>query len=226
MGDFSWQELLNFNEYMKSFIGLFAMADPISTAAVFISISAGFSARERRKMALVSSLSMLTILTIFLFSGMFILNTFGISLGAFTAMGGVVLFLAGLGLMNSDGEVPDSLKSKQNATPLSLAIIPLAIPMLAGPGTLSMLIIFSAEHGGVIEHKMLLLFVCICLAIVSYAVLLSAERISHFFKETGIAIFNKVMGMIVLAIAIEFLFDGVAMHFPDLTTVHQAEYSG
>ncbi|MGB1257937.1 MAG: MarC family protein, partial [Thiolinea sp.] len=164
MGELNWQELLDLNEYLKLFIGLFAMADPISAAAIFMSITAGFSSHERRQMAFFSALTMLITLSVFLFSGMLILDTFGISLGAFTAMGGVVLFLAGLDLLKSDGEIPDSLKASGKTTPLSLAIIPIAIPMLAGPGTLSMLIVFSAQHDSP-THQIVLLIVCICLAL-------------------------------------------------------------
>ena len=214
-----WSELLNINEYIKLFVGLFAMADPISVAPVFMGVAAGFSLHERRQMAFISALTMLIVMLVFLFSGTLILDVFGVSLGAFTAMGGVILFFMGLDLMKSNHEDFSSTEKAKHATPISVAIVPIAIPLLAGPGTLSTVIVFSARHDS-FEHQVVMLIVFCCLSGVTYALLRGARYIGDFIGVTGLVVFNKIMGMIVLAIAIEFLFDGIALHFPSLQTVN------
>jgi multiple antibiotic resistance protein len=212
------EELLNINHYMKLFLGLIAMVEPFAASTAFVAMAAPFAARQQALMAAVSALAMLIMMMLFLGLGTAILDFFAISQGAFVTMGGIVLLLTGISMLRDAG-TGEADAVADGRSWVSVAIVPLAIPLLAGPGAISTIIVFSGEHDDP-GHQLVIAIVILAVVAVTYAFLRAGRLVARLVGKTGLDVFNKIMGMIVLAIAVEFLYDGFALHFPGFVTIH------
>lgn len=213
-----WTELQNWNEYTKLLIGLFAISTPLAAIPVFLSLSGTFTNNEKKRIALTASVTYAITLLIFTFFGNEILNIFGITIAAFKVAGGILLLLSALDMMRSTPSEP-ALESKENQTPIALGIVPLAIPLMAGPGAISTIIIYSSYHDS-IEHGILIGGVIITISVVIYFIFRSALGVGKILGSTTSLVMNRVMGLIIASIAIEFIMDGFAAHFPEFITIH------
>ena len=214
------EELTDFHHYAKLFIGLFAMVDTLAATTTFLALSTGYSAKERANIAAVASGTMLVVFFVFLVFGNAVLDFFGISQGAFMVMGGVVLFLMALDMIrDTDTPEPDAEHQAKLKPWIGVAMTPLAVPLLAGPGAISTVVVFAQAEGSV-AHQVVMGLVVLAVVGLTYVSLSMSKNIGRLLGPNGISIFNKIMGMIVMAITIEFVFDGTAMHFPDLTMGH------
>lgn len=115
---------------------------------------------------------------------------------------------------------PENESASEEQSWLSVAIVPVAIPLLAGPGAISTVVVFSGQHSG-LEHLLVVGVVILAVTLITYLFLRSGNLVMRVFGKTGIDVINKIMGMIVIAIAVEFLYDGFALHFPEMVTVHE-----
>ena len=173
---------------------------------------------EKRQVAFLSSLAFAVTLLLFTFAGEFILELFGISVSAFRIAGGLLLLLMALDMMRSSIE-PDESDPATSGSPLSVSIVPLAIPILAGPGTISTIVIYAQLHEGV-GHRLLVAGVILVVTLFVYLCFRFSLKAGSFFTPSTSLVFNRVMGLVVAAIAIEFLLHGIAGHLPDLNIVH------
>ena len=211
------QELVNWPEYVNIFVGLLALTALPVMAPLFLSLFVGRSTAELRLAALVSALGFFTATAIFAVFGEAVLHAFGISIGAFQMAGGLLLLLTALDLLRMDPKGPDTdQEDHSNSGPvLSQALVPFTMPMLAGPGVLSAVVLFGAEHDAE-AHKVL---VVVTLAIFSLAIaitLLGATFMQKVFTRNFTLVFLRVMGLIVASIAFEFMFHGLEAHFPQI----------
>lgn len=215
-------ELQNWSEYTKIFLGLYALVPPPIIIPLYLGIMAGRSPAEQRAAAIVGGLTFIVVMVSFAFLGTSILGAFGISLPAFRIAGGFLLLLIALDMMRNNpfDESVDKTTSKSSA--FALGIVPLTIPVLAGPGAISAVVLLSSEHG-VEGHRVAVAVVVAIVGLVIMATLLLASLLEPLFNKSVRVIFNKVMGLIICAIAFEFVMDGVADHFPDLRTIHDVE---
>ena len=213
-----WPGLLNWNEYTKLFIGLLAISTPLAAVPVFLSLSGTFTGVEKKRIALAASFAYAITLLIFTYFGQLILNVFGITITAFKVAGGILLLLSALEMMRSGPSTP-ALDDASDAKAVSIGIVPLAIPLLAGPGAISTIIIYSHYHEST-PHNILVSGVIITVALVIYLVFRMALGLGPMFGKTATIVLNKVMGLIIGSIAIEFILDGIAKHFPGLITLH------
>ncbi|MCP4167752.1 MAG: NAAT family transporter [Chloroflexi bacterium] len=209
-----WSELANWSEYTKLLIGLAALVDPLSAAAVFLGIAVNYSGSERGQIALVASLSLAVTLIVFTFLGELILNVFGIQLSAFQVAGGILLLLMALEMMRESGE--SDIHSLQGPpTKIAIGIVPLAIPLLAGPAAMSTVVIYTHLHEGV-AHKILMTAVILTIAVITLAIFRVAPRLLPYLGQTGLTVLNRIIGLIVAAVAIEFILDGIARRYPSV----------
>src|SRR5687767_11594460 len=141
-----WSELQNWNEYLKLLVGLLAIIDPLAVVPAFLSLAGRYTTAEKRQIATVAPIAVFFTLLIFTFFGAAILELFAISLAAFRIAGGILLLLLALDMMRSHDKPTDAPQSSSPKPPASLAIIPLAIPLMAGPGAISTVIIYSTLH--------------------------------------------------------------------------------
>ena len=212
-------ELYNWNEYTKLFAGLFARVPPPIIVPIFLLLTAHRSNVERRQIAAISAITFALTTLIFTFLGEAILTLFGISISAFRIAGGLFLLLLGIDMMRSSFSATLSSYEPSNASLVSASIVPLTIPVLAGPGVLSTVIIFANEHEE-FTHRIVVALVCLFVALIVYLCFRLSSVLGGFFTDTVSNAFNRIMGMIVTAIAVEFILHGLDDHLPDLIIRH------
>ncbi|GAB4425793.1 MAG: YchE family NAAT transporter [Anaerolineales bacterium] len=214
----NWAEISNWTEYSKLFIGLFAIAGPLSAVPIFLGLTGNKPVSEKNRVALVAILTFSVTLLVFTYFGEAILEIFGISLAAFRVAGGILLLLSALDMMRSDSS-SKPVESSSASSSTAIGIVPLAIPFLSGPGAISTVIIYASVHEG-LEHLLLVSLVILSVALLVYLVFRMAMSMGSLLGDTANLVMNRVMGLIVASIAIEFIFHGLAEHFPDLTILH------
>lgn len=209
--------MLEYSEYFKMLIGLIAIINPIGAIPIFLSITSDYNTSEKRMIAVTATTSVLIILLVSLYSGELILDFFGISINSFRVAGGLLILLMAIAMLHAKtshtkqtSEELDEVNNKK-----SIAIVPLAIPLLAGPGAISTVILYAHKGSGLWHYSIITTFiVIICLFILAIFWLL--PYISKYISKTGTNIFTRIMGLILAAIAIEFIANGLKGLFPVL----------
>ena len=189
---------------------IFFLVDPFAAIPSFIAITSGVDAARRRRMAWKASLTCFIVLTSFALAGQFIFSLFGIKLPAFEIAGGLILLLIGIDMMEAKrSPTQESQEETQEAAAREdSGIVPLGIPMLAGPGAISSVMVLVGQAP---DHwQMLAILGSITLtAFLSYLVLSAADRIRVFLGETGIRILVRIMGLLLVALAMQFFVNGL-----------------
>ncbi|MFH1729092.1 MAG: MarC family protein [Pseudomonadota bacterium] len=208
--------MLHWVEYTKLLAGLFAIIDPISIVPLFLVITSAANLKEKREIISLCALSMSVILIFTLVSGEFIMWMFGISIQSFSIAGGVILVLIAMSMVT--GKPVASYADKQetsNKSLKSLAVVPLAIPLLSGPGAISTVLVYAHKHESLF-HYLIILCAIISIAMIIFILLRSATKIEAFLGKTGMDVVARLMGLITLAIGIEFIAQGILEFFPGL----------
>ena len=213
------QELANWPEYVKVFVGVFALVPPPIVIPLFLGVMAARSVEEKKAAAGVAAIAFAVTMGVFTFLGDAILAVFGITLAAFRLAGGFLLLLIALDMIRSNPHADIGDDGKPSSSVLALGIVPITIPILAGPGAISAVVLFASDHEG-ISHRIVVSSVLVAVALTIFVMLRLAAVSDRLFTESTTVVFNKVMGLIVAAIAFEFVMDGIAGHFPQLTTIH------
>jgi multiple antibiotic resistance protein len=211
---FDLNQLLDWTEYTKLLIGLLAIASPLSAIPIFLGLTSDRTPAERQRIALVAASVAAATLLVFTFLGKALLSLFGITIEAFQIAGGILLLLMALGMM---GALPGATTSDESDSSgrASIGIVPLAIPLLAGPGAISTILIYAHRHES-LAHDLLVSGVIISVMTIVFLTLRLSTVIGPKLGKTGISVLNRIMGLIVAAIAVEFIVDGLAARFPAL----------
>lgn len=209
--------MLEFTEYTKIFISLFAILDPIGMIPVIILFTANLTAKKRARAVRITSLTVGGILLVALLVGEPILAFFGISINSFRVAGGILLMLMSITMLNGNvyKPVPADENTDLEETP-SHAIVPLSTPLLAGPGSISAVIVEAHKMPG-IQHYMIMTLVIILLSVTVWITFLIAPWVAQRLGKVGIDIFTRLMGLILAAIAVEFIAVGARGLFPALS---------
>lgn len=211
-------QMLDTAQYFKIFIGLLAIVNPFGAIPLFISMTADESSQQRRKTINMVAIGVTVILLVALFFGEYLLSFFGITIDSFRVGGGILVLLMAIAMLHAktspikqtDTEAHESIEKE------SVAIVPLAMPLLAGPGAISTVILTAHKGSGVLHYMMITL--CIgMLSLVVWGVLRLSPWIERRIGATGINIFTRIMGLMLTAIAIEFIASGIKGLFPVLT---------
>jgi multiple antibiotic resistance protein len=215
---FDWSELTNWQEYTQLLISLLAMVPPSVLIPFFLSLVGKRTPEEQKQIALISSIGFSVVSIVFVFLGDAILNVFSITIDTFRIAGGILLGTIAFYLLNSGAE--DTMTQADTASSaVSISLVPMTIPMLSGPGAISTVVIFSSLHEG-LSHKILVSLVIITVSIFIYFMFSTSLKLGRFFTPGAALAFNRIMGLIMMAIAIEFILHGLGGHFPDLNIVH------
>ncbi|ULH16227.1 MarC family protein [Deinococcus sp. KNUC1210] len=195
----------------RTFITMLVVMDPIGLAPIFIGLAGGRPSAERRALSLKASLVAGGILLAFGLFGRALLEKLGISLDAFRVAGGVLLFLIALDMVfarsNSSRESEEEEREAKDRPDIS--VFPLAIPLIAGPGTLaSMMILASDAHGSVLLLSAVLLVTGSVLLLCYLALRLSGQ-IARLIGLTGVHVVTRVLGVLLGALAVQYVADGV-----------------
>jgi multiple antibiotic resistance protein len=206
---------MNDLSFIHNFIGLFAIANPIGNLPIYMGLTAGKSNKETQKIVLVASIAFIIILVVSLLMGEAILSAFGISIASFRVAGGFLIFLMGMHMLQAktSGVRHTQEENEEAQSADSIAIVPLAIPILAGPGTISTVIVF-AHNTSSIADKLEETGVIVALAILIFGLYRSSNYISKLLRKTGMNIVTRIMGLITMAIAVEFMAKGLQTLFP------------
>ncbi|MDP1635927.1 MAG: NAAT family transporter [Gallionellaceae bacterium] len=206
--------MLDFTEYTKIFISLFAIIDPFGIIPIIIAFTAGMTAQKRERVGRIASLAVLGILIAALLLGEAILEFFGISIHSFRTAGGILLLLMSINMLIGDKAHPAPEDSDADATP-SIAIVPLSTPLLAGPGAIST-VILHAHRGDTVGHYGTMALVLILLSLIVWITFLIAPWVSQRLGKMGSNIVTRMMGLLLAAIAVEFIAGGLRGLFPAL----------
>ncbi|MCS7279576.1 MAG: MarC family protein [Thermodesulfobacteriaceae bacterium] len=198
---------------IKSFLAIFTIVDPIGAVPLFLNITSNYSREERKRVAFMSSVTVLVTLTIFLWIGKLILNFFHISISSFKIAGGALLFITAIemlfgrvGQVKTSAQEMSYFKEKED-----IAIVPLGIPYLAGPGAITTVIILG-ENTTLIQ-KVSLFFIIGGVALSIYLFLSQAYLIFKFLGELGTKATIRILGLILATIATEYILTGIKETF-------------
>jgi multiple antibiotic resistance protein len=199
--------------FTVAFATFFATIGPVDVAAMFAALTSGLSAKKRRRTAVRGVLIAGAILLAFALLGELILNVMGISLAALRAAGGILLLLIGIELVTvkGSGATTTTLEEDQEAEARSdIAVFPLATPLIAGPGAIGAVILLMAHaDGDPLEQAAVVISLVFVLAMTLLSLLL-ASRLQNWLGVTGMHMISRVFGVLLCALAMQFLFDGIA----------------
>lgn len=201
---------------INAFTTLLVTVDPPGLAPLFLGLTQGMNRGERRQVAVRGSLIAFAVLAVFALFGASILGALGISMGAFRIAGGLLLFAISFEMIF---EKRNERKEKTSDAAITkdhihnLAVFPLAIPLVAGPGAISATVLIAGTMDGVAGKIQLIAVIAICLALV-FAALILAERLNRFLGVTGRALLTRLLGVLLSALSVQFVVDGVKSAFP------------
>lgn len=206
---------MNFSEYINSFITLLAVSNPMGNLPIYLGLTADKTKKQKQQTIKTASIAFIIILIVSCFIGEIILSAFGISIASFRVAGGFLIFIYGFHMLQAKtSEINHtSEENKEAQTADSIAIVPLALPLLAGPGTISSVIVLAQKNQSLIE-KIGLSIVIIIVGILIFVTYSFAPIIGNFFGKTGMNIVTRLMGLIIMAMAIQFMVDGLEVLFP------------
>ena len=188
--------------FTNTFVKFFFLLTPFFALSAFLAMSAKHSERQRRKLALRIALSVCAIVLIIFFFGNYIFLLAGITINSFRVGGGALLFLTSVSLVH--GKIADGALSKED----DIAVVPLSIPIIAGPGTIGALLVLSSD-AAVVKQKLLSLAAVFSAILCVSAILFLAARIERAMGRKGIVILSKLTGLILAALSAEMIFTGI-----------------
>ena len=192
------------SQFFYAFMAFFAIMNPISNLPAYMALVADDSQKISRKIAFRSLLIAFVIITVFIFSGDFIFKVFGITIVSFRIAGGILVAVIGYHMIN--GNHSPSYKGMEqqavNSDPMSIAISPLAMPLFAGPGTITTAL--SLANGG-LQNQLITVLAFAILCVITYLLLRSAKQIAGFLGENLMKIITKMMGLLLFSIGIQMI---------------------
>ena len=200
------------NEYVRFFTALFVILDPFAVIPIFLTLTVGYTQVERARIVLRAALTVAGVLLVSAVFGEAILTGLGTSLASFRVGGGLILVLMALVMLHG--------QSNREAIDLTdrdaIAIVPLAIPLMAGPGAISTVIIETHRVGMHSGHIFIVMAIIVLVSFILWVMLRMAEPIGRIFGKMGMSIMNRILGLILVAIGIEIMANGLKDLFPVL----------
>lgn len=200
------------NEYwtfgLLAVTSFFTLINPLGVMPIFMTITGDLNAEQRKKTARKATIVSFFTLVAFAFSGQLLFQFFGISVNSLKIVGGVIFFIMGQDMLQARLSKIKVSDSEINEYVNDVSITPLAIPMICGPGAITNGIVLMEEAGS-LESKLILVGAILLTCFLTYIILWSSTRIIKFLGDTGNKILMRLMGLIVMVIAVEFFFSGL-----------------
>ena len=203
--------MFEFDAVISAFATLFVTIDPIGLAPMFLAITDGMTQKQRLAVATKATFIALVLMLIFLVAGQLILDTMGITIHAFRVAGGLLLFYMAFEMVYGKRQ---ERKQKTSAIAVSedqianIAVFPLALPLIAGPGAISATILLASENASV-EWRFALLGIITAVIGLVWIAFLAAQAIDRYLGKTGRMILTRLLGVLLAALSVQFVFDGV-----------------
>jgi multiple antibiotic resistance protein len=196
-----------------AFTTMFATISPISVSAMFAALTVSVDAHARRTMAIRGSVIAGGILLGFALLGEYLLTGLGISLAALRISGGILLLLIGIDKVfarSDNGATTNKAEQKEAAVKDDISVFPLATPLIAGPGAMGATILLMADVKGNLPHQLVVIGALVAILLVTLLALLSASKLQKMLGVTGMNVVSRVMGVLLAALAVQFILDGIA----------------
>ena len=208
--------------FLDFLIIMLVVVDPVGLTPIFAALTQGESAPARRKMAVRGTLIAAVILVVFVLAGDHLLRLLGIGMPAFQIAGGVLLFLLAVDMVfarHSGLRSTTEREQKEAETRKDISVFPLAIPLIAGPGALTTVLLMVGEQGDDPVVLAAVLGVVLVVLTITLVALLLSERIMAFLGETGANVVSRVLGVILAALAVQFVLDGWVTSLPSFDEI-------
>jgi multiple antibiotic resistance protein len=195
-----------------AFTTFFATISPISVSAMFAALTVTADAKARRAMAIRGTFIAACILMCFALLGEYLLTGLGISLAALRISGGILLLLIGIDKVfarSSNGASTTREEQEEAEIKEDISVFPLATPLLAGPGTMGATILLMSDVKDSISHQLIVVGAIIAILLITLAALLSASKLQKLLGVTGMHVVGRVMGVLLAALAVQFILDGI-----------------
>jgi len=195
-----------------AFTTFFATVGPLDVTMMFAALTVNETAQNKRAMAIRGTLTAAIILVVFALIGDKLLAILGISLAAMRAAGGILLLFIGIEMVfaRSSGAVTTTEEESREARlKKDISIFPLATPLIAGPGSMGAAILLTANEEGDIAGIAIIIVALLAVLLITFVALLVAARIQHILGVIGMQVVTRVMGVLLSALAVQFMFDGI-----------------
>jgi len=205
-------------EFLRLLFTVLLVMDPIGIIPQFLSVTAPYDAVTRKGIVFKAILISGLVLGVFLLSGKLLLDFFGIAPGAFSISGGILFFMIAYGMIYSRPRKVQSVPGDKSAaaddsnedhTGVSVALFPLAIPFISGPGLLTVIIMFTSRSENWLLSVLILIPAIVIGLVITFIVLRCSALLLRFFGSMGIFILEKLMGLILSGFAVQFIYDGL-----------------
>lgn len=207
----------DWTEYTRFFTALLVITDPFIALPIFLGLTEGYTQAERQRVARIAAVTVALVLGVMAVVGEGLLQGLGTSLGSFWVGGGIVLFMMALAMLRAEVDRVRTTPSEERSASsrASIAVVPLAIPLLAGPGAISTVII-TMHRSEAPYHVFMVLGVIALVSVILLVVLYLARPIGRLLGDIGLNILNRLFGLILAAIAVEITANGLKQLFPVL----------
>lgn len=208
---------MNYPDIIKFAVAMIIMINPLGSLSIFLQLTKRSTETEQRKIAISACIAILVILLITVWTGNSVLTLLGITIPSFRFAGGIILLLMGLSMLQSQESALSYTTEDDEAAKErhSIAIVPLALPVIVGPGAISTLIISAGDYPQTL-HKIWMSLICIGLGLGMGAILFFGNRVADFVGASVMKVVTRIMGMVIMAIAVGMLADGLLGLIPSL----------
>jgi multiple antibiotic resistance protein len=210
----------DFTTYLKIFVAVYVLVNPLEGVPVFLARTLRLKDSDRKMVARVAAIGVTVILLVSLFIGKALLAVLGISNGAFATAGGIIIFLIALKMVNGAMSEPEEPTEHSAANIKRFALVPLATPLLAGPGPISSVILYASkgtgDPGSMWVDYVVLTGIILVVGFATWAALRAAEPLRRVLGETGIEVSTRISGILVAAIAVQLIQEGIVELFPKI----------
>jgi MarC family membrane protein len=197
--------------FIYLFAALFSVLNPIGTVPIFVGLTQDYTKQDRSRVSILTAFNVFVILIISFFIGEYVLRFFGITISALRIAGGLIIASSGFSLLNGqfkknkgiNKEIEEDIQSRND-----ISLTPLAMPMLAGPGSISLLIAFHQEHSSTPEI-IYSCFAILTVAVLIFIILKSAHYLARILGSAGIVAISRIVGFLTIAIGIQYIISSV-----------------
>ena len=209
--------MAHWTEYTRFFTALFAILNPFAAVPIFLVLTKSYTATERGRIANNASITVLLVLVVASLTGEALLRGMGTSLASFRVGGGIVVLLMALAMLRAQTDTVRTTpaESAEAEDRHAIAVVPLAIPLMAGPGSISTVII-EMHRSNEDYHSWLVIFSIVLVCVLLWLVLRMAATIGRILGQIGLNIINRLFGLLLAAIAVEIIANGLKQLFPTL----------
>lgn len=203
--------------YLKILLAFVVIVDPVGVIPVYAALTANDDRHVRARVARIAAMTVAGVLAGSIIAGEAILSWFGITIASFKVGGAILILLMAIGMLRSDPlrekQTPEEAVEAEHKT--SIAVVPIGVPLLVGPGAMSTAIIYAVDGHGVL-HRLILVALALAVGLLTWVCLRAADPLERVMGRTGMNIMIRLMGVILAAVAVEIFCSGIVVLLPGL----------